>query len=83
MSNAKHHRASARVSFTAGVKEKPIRSAQPAYEQLEPSGADEDTHTGGSNAGNHKLLKRKLARFDPALHGGEVMVGSPVGCEKL
>ena len=83
MSNAKHHRASARVSSTAGVKEKPIRSAQPAYEQSEPSGTGVGTHTGGSNAGNHESLECKLARFDPALHGGEVMVGSPVGREKL
>jgi hypothetical protein len=83
MSIAKHHRASESVRSTAGDKVKPIRSAQPAYEQPEPSGADVGTHTGSSNAGSAESLECKLARFDPALHGGEAMAVSPVGREKL
>lgn len=83
MSNTKRHHASESVSSSAGVNVKPIRSVQPAYAQSEPSGAGVGAHTGSSNAGNHESLECKLARFDPALHGGEVMVGSPVGREKL
>jgi len=30
-----------------------------------------------------ETLAQKLARFDPALHGGEVMSGGPVGKERF
>lgn len=30
-----------------------------------------------------ETLAQKLARFDPALHGGEVMAGAPVGVESV
>lgn len=32
---------------------------------------------------SRETLAQKLARFDPALHGGEVMSGGPVGKERF
>ncbi len=44
----------------------------------------QDTHVLVRPIGAPKLtLAQKLAAFDPALHGGEVMVTRPVGGEAL